>query len=75
MFTNSLIAHLITSSVTCAIVVYVPFFLNYGWFGFMVLSATFNNASVISWKSVLLVEYPEKTTGLLQLESLTNFIT
>jgi hypothetical protein len=26
------------------------------WFGFMVLNATFNNISVISWLSVLLVE-------------------
>jgi hypothetical protein len=27
----------------------------------MVLNDTFNNISVISWRSVLLVEYPEKT--------------
>ena len=26
------------------------------WFGFMVFNVTFNNISVISWKSVLLVE-------------------
>jgi hypothetical protein len=26
------------------------------WFGFMVFNATFNNVSVISWRSVLLVE-------------------
>jgi hypothetical protein len=32
----------------------------------MVINATFNNISVISWRSVLLVEYPEKTTDLLQ---------
>jgi len=32
----------------------------------MVFSATFNNISVISWWSVLLVEYPEKTTDLPQ---------
>jgi len=32
----------------------------------MVFNATFNNISVISWQSVLLVEYPEKTTGLSQ---------
>jgi hypothetical protein len=32
----------------------------------MVMNATFNNISVISWRSVLLVEYPEKTTDLLQ---------
>ena len=37
----------------------------------MVFNATFNNISVISWRSVLLVEetgvrYPEKTTDLLQ---------
>jgi hypothetical protein len=28
----------------------------YVWFGFMVLNDTFNNISVISWRSVLLVE-------------------
>ena len=33
----------------------------------MVFNATFNNISVISWRSVLLVEeYQEKTTDLLQ---------
>jgi len=35
----------------------------------MVFNATFNNNSVISWRSVVLVEepgYPEKTTGVLQ---------
>jgi hypothetical protein len=35
----------------------------------MVFNATFNNISVISWQSVLLVrkpEYPEKTTDLPQ---------
>ena len=26
------------------------------WFGFMVCNATFNNITVISWRSVLLVE-------------------
>jgi hypothetical protein len=26
------------------------------WFGFMVFSATFDNISAISWRSVLLVE-------------------
>ena len=26
------------------------------WFGFMVLNATLNNISVISWHSVLLIE-------------------
>jgi hypothetical protein len=26
------------------------------WFGFMVFNATFNNISLISWQSVLLVE-------------------
>jgi len=26
------------------------------WFGFMVCNATFNNISVISWQSILLVE-------------------
>jgi hypothetical protein len=38
-------------------------------FGFMVFNATFNNISVISWRSVLLVE---KTINLLQVtESLS----
>ena len=32
----------------------------------MVFNTTFNNILVISWWSVLLVEYPEKTTDLLQ---------
>jgi hypothetical protein len=27
-----------------------------GWGGYMVINATFNNISVISWRSVLLVE-------------------
>jgi hypothetical protein len=27
-----------------------------GWFGFMVFNTTFNNISVISWRSVLLVD-------------------
>jgi hypothetical protein len=27
-----------------------------GWFRFMLFNATFNNISVISWQSVLLVE-------------------
>jgi len=30
-----------------------------GWFRFMVLKSTFNNISVISWQSVLLVEETE----------------
>ena len=29
---------------------------NIGWFRFIVFKATFNNISVISWRSVLLVE-------------------
>ena len=32
----------------------------------MVFNATFNNISVISWQSVLLTDYPEKTTNLQQ---------
>jgi len=32
----------------------------------MVLNATFNNISVISWRSVLLMDYPEKNTDLSQ---------
>ena len=30
--------------------------ITFKWFGFMVLNATFNNISVRSWRSVLLVE-------------------
>ena len=39
------------------------------WFGFMVFNATFTNISVISWRSVLLLEETEghrKTSNLLQ---------
>ena len=39
------------------------------WFCLMAVNATFNNISVISWRSVLFVEeteYPEKTTDLSQ---------
>ena len=46
----------------------VPDSLSRG-FGFMVFNATFNNISVISWRSVLSVEetgVPEKTTYLSQ---------
>jgi hypothetical protein len=32
----------------------------------MVFNATFNNISAISWRSVLLTDYPEKTTNLQQ---------
>jgi hypothetical protein len=32
----------------------------------MVINATFNNVSVILWRSVLVVEKPEKTTDLPQ---------
>jgi hypothetical protein len=32
----------------------------------MVFNATFNNIAVISWRSILLVEYPEKTADLRQ---------
>jgi hypothetical protein len=43
-----------------------------GWA--MVFNATFNNISVISWQSVLLVEYPEKTTDLLQVTDIMFFL-
>ena len=36
------------------------------FFCLMVLNATFNNISVLSWRSVLLVENPEKTADLSQ---------
>jgi hypothetical protein len=45
----------------------------HGQINIIVINATFNNISVISWQSVLLVEYTDKTTDLLQ--SLTNSIT
>ena len=44
--------------------------INLGWFGcFIVFSTTFNNISVISWQSVLLVGETKEN------QSLTNFIT
>ena len=36
------------------------------WFGFMVFISTFNNILAISWRSVLLVEEPAKTTDMSQ---------
>jgi hypothetical protein len=43
-----------------------PLFLMILMARFMVFNATLNNISVISWQSVLLVEYPEKTIYLPQ---------
>jgi hypothetical protein len=40
-----------------------PLFLMILMARFMVFNATLNNISVISWQSVLLVEYPEKKTN------------
>ena len=40
----------------------------------MVFNATFNNISVISWRSHLLVECREKTTDLSQGFELTNLV-
>jgi len=43
----------------------------------MVLNVIFNNISVISWRSVLMVEeteYPEKTTDLSQVTDILNVI-
>jgi len=45
----------------------------FGLVGFMVFNATFNNTSVISWQSVLLVE--ETRMPRESRKSLTNFIT
>ena len=52
------------------------------FFGFVInglgCNATFNNSSVISWQSVLLVEeagYPEKTTDLHQVTDKLDHIT
>ena len=42
--------------------------------GLMVFNATFNNISVISWYSVSLVEYPKKTTDLLQVTDKNNVV-
>jgi hypothetical protein len=36
------------------------------WLVAMVFNATFNNVLVMSWRSVLLVEYPEKNIDLPQ---------
>ena len=44
------------------------------WFGwFMVFNATFNNISVISWRSVLLVE-ETRVSGENHCKSLTNML-
>jgi hypothetical protein len=43
-------------------------------YGFMVFNATFNNISVISWQSVLLVEDLEKTIDLSQVTDKLNHI-
>jgi len=45
------------------------------WGSIMVFNKTFNFISVISWRSVLLVEengYPEKTTDLLQVTDIMD---
>jgi hypothetical protein len=39
----------------------------------MVSNAAFNNISVISWRSVLLVEDPEKTTDLIQVRQTLSY--
>jgi hypothetical protein len=41
-----------------AVMIHIPKNQNLIWFGFMVFNATFNNISVTSWRSVLLVEKP-----------------
>jgi len=43
-----------TCFVPCRNTILLQFLM--AWFGFMVFNATFNNISVISWRSVLLVE-------------------
>ena len=45
----------------------------FGLVGFMVFNATFNNTSVISWQSILLVEETRMPREIRK--SLTNFIT
>jgi hypothetical protein len=39
----------------CCLCLWTVHFWDWGWFRFMVFNATFNNISVISWRSVLLV--------------------
>jgi hypothetical protein len=46
----------------------------FGLVWFIVFSAIFNNISVISWWSVLLVEHPEKTTNLPQVTDTLHHI-
>jgi hypothetical protein len=46
----------------------------FGLVWFIVFNAVFNNISVISWWSVLLVEHPEKTTNLPQVTDTLHHI-
>ena len=46
----------------------------FGLVWFIVFNAIFNNISVISWRSVLLVEHPEKTTNLPQVTDTLHHI-
>jgi hypothetical protein len=64
--------HLLDVRVSTMIIIYHMSVVTW-WVRVMVLNLTFNNISVISWRSVLLVEetglheeYPEKTTDLSQ---------
>jgi hypothetical protein len=43
-----------------------------GFYCFMVLKATFNNISIISWQSVVLVEKPEYLEKTIDLSQVTN---
>jgi hypothetical protein len=60
----------------CSVIFFPSIYLVW-LFGFMVFNATFNNISVISWRSVLLVEETGDTRGKPQTchKSLTNFST
>ena len=59
------------------IVLYVPLYISRKLVRLMVFNATFNNISVISWQSVLLVEETGVFGGkqLTRCKLLTNFIT
>ena len=66
IFSNESFYYFISRIHSVMIMISIIWTLKWGGRG-MMFSATFNNISDISWWWILLVEYPEKTTCLLQM--------